>query len=410
MSRRTVPGAVAAFAVATAGLLLPTLVPAPADAVRTKEVFTVPASGEFTVTGHGFGHGNGMSQYGARGAASKGLTAGQILGFYYPGTAVAKFSGSITVLITSDTTRDVQVRAQRGLSIRDRGTGKVRALPLRTGVTKWRLNVVGTRAVVGYFKHGWHPYKLGGKRYLVGDGEFVSKSHVLTLVTPKGDKVLRGSLRAASPTPGSTDRNTVNVVSLENYVRGVVPAEMPASWAPAAVQAQAIAARSYALFERAENLHRYYQLCDTTACQVYGGVGSEQPGSDEAVAATAGQYLTYNGVPAFTQFSASNGGWTSSGSFPYLPNKQDPYDGDPLAKNPYSTWTKVVKAGTLEKRYPAMGALETITITAREQGGTGNTGTRVQTVVLTGANGTTTISGDDFRFLYGLRSTWFDLG
>jgi SpoIID/LytB domain protein len=405
MRRRTVPGTVAALAVAAAGLLLPAVVPAPADAVRTKEVFTVPASREFTVTGNGFGHGNGMSQYGARGAAEQGLTARQILAFYYPGTALSTFTGSVTVLITSDTTRDVQVRAQRGLSVRDRGTGKVRALPVRKGVTKWRLNVVGNRAVVGYFRHGWHPYKLGGKRYLVGDGEFLSTSH-LTLVTPKGDKVLRGSLRAASPTPGSTDRDTVNVVSLENYVRGVVPAEMPASWAPAAVQAQAIAARSYALFERAENSHRHYQLCDTTSCQVYGGVRSEQPASDKAVAATAGQYLTYHGVPAFTQFSASNGGWTSLGSFPYLPNQRDDFD---KAVDPYLGWTKIVKASTLEKHYPALGALQTITITAREPGGTGGTGTRVESVQLTGADGSRVISGDDFRFLYGLRSTWFDL-
>jgi SpoIID/LytB domain protein len=404
MLRRTVPGAVAASAVALAGLL----VPAPADAVRTREAFTVPVGGQFTVTGHGFGHGNGMSQYGARGAATRGLGVRDILAFYYPGTQLARFTGTVTVLISSDTTRDVQVRAQRGLSIRDRGTGKVRRLPVRKGVTKWRLNVVGTRAVVGYFKHGWHPYKLGGRRYLKGDGEFLARSHVLTLVTPHGDKVLRGSLRAASPTSGSADRDTVNVVSLENYLRGVVAAEMPASWPAAAVQAQAVAARSYALHERAANARRYYQLCDTSRCQVYGGVAAEHPLSDQAVRATAGQYLAYQGAPAFTQFSASNGGWTSAGAFPYLPSKADPYDG--LVNPAYSTWTKQVTAAPLQKRYPQLGTLRTITITGREPGGADGAGTRVQTVVLTGTNNVSVqITGDDFRFLYGLRSSWFDL-
>jgi SpoIID/LytB domain protein len=409
LSRRTAAAAAAALTAVLAASLAVAL-PGPADAARVRQVFTVPAIREFTVTGHGFGHGIGMSQYGARGAAAaRKMTAAQILDYYYPGTTTARFSGALTVLITSDTTRDVQVRAQSGLSVRDRGTGKVYPLPVRAGVTRWRLNVVGTRAVVGYFKHGWHPYKLAGKRYLVGDGEFSATSRVLTLVTPKGAKVLRGTLRAASPRPGSTDRDTVNVVSMESYLRGVVPAEMPASWPAAAVQAQAVAARSYALFERAAHLHRYYQLCDTTACQVYGGVAVEHPLSDKAVAATAGQYRAYQGAPAFTQFSASSGGRTAAGGFAYLPAQADPYDG--LTTNSYHRWTRLVRAHAFEVRYPKLGQLRTITITARD--GAGEWGGRVQTVVLAGTKDgratTQTITGSDFRFLAGLPSTWFTL-
>ena len=93
---------------------------------------------------------------------------------------------------------------------------------------------------------------------------------------------------------------------------------MPASWSPAAVQAQAIAARTYAAYERAHPLTDTYQICDTTSCQVYGGYSSEHPDSNAAIAATAGKIQTYGGDPAFTQFSSSSGGWTSAGSVPYL--------------------------------------------------------------------------------------------
>jgi SpoIID/LytB domain protein len=381
------------------------LAPAGAGAARTRQVFPVPAAGEFTITGHGYGHGRGMSQYGAQGAAKQGLTARQILAFYYPGTAVAQFTGYIRVLITADTTRDVQVRARPGLSVRDRGTGRVYRLPTPTGVTKWRLNVVGKRAVVGFYRNGWHPYLLSGRRYLVGDGEFLSRTHTLALVTPHGTKNLRGTLRAASPTRGSTDRDTVNVLRLENYLRGVVPDEMPALWMPAAVQAQAVAARTYALFKRAANLNGYYQICDTTACQVYGGLDAEHPAADRAIAATAGQYLTYGGKPAFTEFSSSSGGWTAAGDFAYLPARQDPYDD--FAGNHVHDWSVDVKEAVLEKRYPQLGELTAITVTARD--GNGEWGGRVQAMTLIGTTGSVKISGNDFRFLYRLRSTWFTL-
>ena len=129
-----------------------------------------------------------------------------------------------------------------------------------------------------------------------------------------------------SPAPGSTSRVTVNSVTLDNYVKGVVPAEMPASWSPEAVQAQAVAARTYAWWSRAQFPDRYYQICDTTSCQVYKGYGGEHPAANTAVDATRGQILTYGGEPAFTQFSASSGGRTSAGGVPYLPSKGDPYD------------------------------------------------------------------------------------
>ena len=382
------------------------LVAGPAGSVAVRQVWKLPASGTFTLNGHGFGHGHGMSQYGAQGAALRGLTARQILGFYYPGTTLSSYAGNIAVLITADTTRDVVVRTQPGLSVRDLGSGTAYPLSM-AGVSRWRLNVDGTSAVVAYYTDGWHRYHLpGGLAHLVGDGMFSATSGQLTLVTPYGDRVYRGSLRAASPAPGSADRDTVNVLSLEQYVQGVVPAEMPASWQPAAVQAQAVAARTYALWSRAANLHRYYQICDTTSCQVYKGVAGEDPRGNAAVTATKGQYLTYQGQPAFTQFSASSGGWTSAGSVPYLPHQSDPYDG--WSGNGVHSWSVKVSESVLEHRYPQVGELNQIVVTRREGGGDWQG--RVWTVELHGSKGTVTISGDAFRAAYGLRSSWFNLG
>ncbi len=383
---------------------------APADAVVTNQSFTIPASRTFTFAGHGYGHGHGMSQYGAEGAARQGLSAGQIVAFYYPGTKLATTSARIRVLISANTTRDVKVLAQRGLSVTDRGNGKSYKLKAIRGVKRWRLTVRKGHAAVDYKTKAWHHYKLRGKRTaLVGDGEFHSSGGPMSLITPSGVVRLRGVIRASSLGPGSkpSARQAVNVLSIDAYVRGVVPREIVTSWHAAAVQAQAIAARTYALYERAHTRAyaktRPYDICDTTACQVYGGASSENSGGDAAVKATAGRYLTWQGAPAFTQFSASNGGLTAAGSFPYLPAKADPYDG--WSDNPYHYWTRSVSADLLENRYPALGTLQKMVITSREGGGEWSG--YVDDVQLVGSSRTLTVSGDDIRSACGLRSRWF---
>src|SRR5690606_7662155 len=110
-----------------------------------------------------------------------------------------------------------------------------------------------------------------------GVGQFGAAGRPITLVTATGDVAYRGRLRAAAPRRGSRVRETVNLVSMENYLRGVVPLEMPASWHPEAVRSQAIAARTYATYERNHPLAKHYQICDTTQCQVYGGASAEHP-------------------------------------------------------------------------------------------------------------------------------------
>ncbi len=378
--------------------------------VTTNQVYPVPDSGVFTVRGHGWGHGHGMSQYGALGAATKGLNAQQILAFYYPGTQrTIVADSSIRVLISSDTSDPVTVDPRSGLSVRDLGKDVTRSLPVRSDIAGWQLTTnADNRNVVEWFDARaevwrlWHPR---GWNLLAGQGEFFSPNGPVTLRTSSGRAQFRGALRAAAPSPGSTARDTVNVLDVDDYVKGVIPAEMPASWHKYAVRAQAVAARTYAIFERDANYDRYYQVCDTTACQVYRGVSVEDPRSNDAAEVTAGQIRTFGGEAAFTQFSSSNGGWMSDGGKPYLADKQDPYDG--VAANPNHDWTTRLSATTIRNAYPAIGRLLRVRVTKREGGGDWHG--RVETMVLEGTKAKRTISGSDFRSRFGLKSTWFRL-
>ncbi len=367
----------------------------PADAADS---WSVPGQASITIRGHGYGHGHGMSQYGAEGAAREGRTYRQILGFYYPGTRAGTVGGNVSVLITGDTSDDLVVLARPGLTARDSAGGSKVRLPDKSA-SQWRVAVTpgGVNRVSYKTATGWHTW-----RNLKGWGEFEAGGDPVTLVTPSGRVAYRGKLRAVPVSSGSKARDTVNVTSLENYVKGVVPREIPATWSPAAVQAQAVAARTYAAYERAHPLTSRYQICDTTSCQVYGGRSSEHPASNRAVNATRGQVRTYKGEPAFTQFSSSNGGWMSAGSAPYLVAKADPYDG--WSGNDNHTWQTKVTDKRIESAFPRIGNLRRIVVVRRD--GNGQWGGRVKSMRLVGSDVTLTISGDTFRFTLGLMSEW----
>jgi stage II sporulation protein D len=372
-----------------------------ARGVSVDQSYPVPASGRYTVRGHGYGHGRGMSQHGAQGAALAGLDHEEILDFYYPGTETGTSPKRVRVLISSDTTSDLVVTARPTLSVLDRGTGDKRKLPTDLGATQWRIDVTGSnRNVVDYRARGsWKRW-----RTLKGEGQF-DASGPLELHTPSGRYTFRGQLRAAMPSPSSTSRDTVNIVSMNGYVRGVVPYEMPALWEKEAVRAQAVAARTYASWNRAQYPDRYYQICDTTACQVYRGMNDEHPASNAATTATGRMILTYDGEPAFSQFSASSGGWTVAGSVPYLRAKEDPYDD--WSGNSNHDWSVKLTAGAIERAYPSIGKLRRIRVTERD--GNGQWKGRVLSMVLDGKRNDVRITGDDFRWKFGLKSNWFRL-
>lgn len=385
---------------------------APAHAVPRGEeqVVAVPArersvTGPVAVTGdswvvlrgHGWGHGHGMSQYGAGGAAASGRSWQEILAFYYPGTARGTAGGEIRVHLTADTTPDLVVRHQPGLHLLSGGA----ATALPDGVTdQWRLVVTprGPRLQRRTTEQGsvrWRP-----ERPVSAGAGFAAGGAPLTLVTPVGESAYRGRLTLV---PGL---GTVNTLPLEDYVRGVVSREMPASWPAQAIAAQAVAARTYAVRSRGASSTRGYDVCDTTSCQVYGGVAGETGPGDSAVLVTSGTILTWQGAPALTMYSSSNGGraLAAPGS-PYLVDQADPWDD--WAPNPNHTWMRRVADTALEALRPAIGDLVAVEVTGRQGGG--EWGGRVTALRLVGTAGSATVPGDEVKARWGLKERWFTL-
>ena len=360
----------------------------------------VPAAASYTVTGYGYGHGHGLSQYGAQGAANQGLSWKQIIAFYYPGTRLGKARGTIKVLITADK-KDVVVDARDGLRLtRLTGRKAFNLAKVRPKATRWRIMPRGSRSVVSYripSRGGWQKWTT-----FPGAAEFSAGNQPVTLRLPKhGSADYRGALR-------SVEKHTVNVLPIDRYVQGVVPREVPAEWPAEAVRAQAVAARTYAAFER-EAATSYYDICDTESCQVYGGVADEHPAATAAVKATGGRVVLYQGQPAFTQFSSSNGGYSSAGSQPYLAAQPDPYEAS--SDNPNDPWTATVTSAQIEKAWPVVSKL--VSLSFSRDGLGSHFGGRVTSVTLTGSLGglptSVKVTGDDFRSRLGLKSTWLEL-
>ncbi len=383
----------------TAGVL-GSAVPAHADAAVS------PKSSAITIVGAGWGHGKGMSQYGAYGAATKGLDYAEIMAFYYPGTKLDSLpSGNrIRVWITADNDGILHFRPVAGLRVRD-SAGKTVTLPTSTKYRKWRIIKSSGKRVLQYLnsskKYVTYKNKLNGKRVWYVEN---TKTGTVKLAMPNGDTRTYRQKLALRFT--STGAKTVNYVSMETYLRGVVPAEMPASWALEAVKAQAVAARTYAAKLRSSvSSGSIYDLCDTSACQVYKGVAAEYSSSDKAITATANKVVTYKDKLALTMFSSSNGGWSASGGadYPYLTAKKDPYDGVKRDQ----TWSVTLSSSRIQKAYSSVGTLKSVQISARD--GDGTYGGRVETVKITGSKGSVTVTGGSFKSKFGLKERLFKL-
>jgi len=124
----------------------------------------------------------------------------------------------------------------------------------------------------------------------------------------------------------------INVVAVEDYLRGVIPAEMPALWPPEALKAQAVAARTYVLQRAQANSGRAYDVLGTVGDQVYAGVGREHPAADAAIKATEGMVITYGGSLIVAYYHSCSGGRTRSGEYPYLASVPSPEE------SPYESW------------------------------------------------------------------------
>ena len=375
------------------------------------EFTPVPADGNFSITGHGFGHGIGMSQYGALGAARQGLSAGEILNFYYPGTMQQQIGNpTIRVHLTPYDSSGITMVAPTGqqMTVTDQASGASVTGP----TTMYKVMIDATAMHVWFLDPAdstWKPFAVGTSADTAGPVTFSTASGVRMYSNNGTARQYRGSIRIVRL--NTTTAAAVNYVDMQSYLYGVVPREMPDSWGqPAALQTQAVAARSYALSVSTPSAN--WDICDTTACQVYGGQAMvsttgvvttiEGPNSKAAIDSTSGIALYYNGAPAFTQFSASNGGQVAAGSKPYLVAKPDPYD--TAAIDPNVNWTAKVSAASLQASYPSVGTVQGLQVVSRD--GNGDFGGRVTSLQLVGTNGTAQISNT----YLGLKSNYWTAG
>lgn len=373
----------------------------PASPAAADEPYPVPDRATIVLKGDGSGHGIGFSQYGAYGAARAPhrLTSGEILDFYYPGTRSGSAGGRVKVWISGDDDRDLVVDARDGLRIGKVGGRATRARA--RGARLWRVKATRAGHVVSYRSRGsrWRTW-----RRIAGDVEVTAGRAPVRLHTPDRTVRYRGALRSVA---FRRQRLTVNVLPMELYVRGVVPAEMQAGWPTQALRAQAVAARTFATYERGDG-HRYYDVCDTPACQSYGGASAEARATTRAVRATARDVLTHDGEVAYAQYSASNGGWTvADDRFPYLVAQRDPYEG---TSSDYYGWTVRLSSRKVEQVYGFENLSE---IQIRSRDGHGRRGGRVTAIRATTvggkAPGTYPLDVDNFRRNFGLPSTLFEI-
>lgn len=331
----------------------------------------------FVVTGRGWGHGVGMSQWGARGFAERGYDFRRILAHYYRGTRLGPTPLTrVRVLIADGRTR-VRIGSKRPFRLVDaagvRRTVRTGAVFLGPGLrVKLGRKRVKLRPPVR-FEPGLRPLRVDQAPYR---GAFVVHA-------------ARGSL------------SVVNHLDLELYLRGVVPWEMPHDWPLEGLKAQAVVARSYAVATLHPGLT--YDLLPDTRDQVYGGLAAEQPESTRAVTATSGRVLLYGDSVATTYYFSTSGGrtasicdvWPKVACIPYLRSVPDPHD----AASPHHRWGPFVfTAAQLARRLGVRKPVDALV----ERNASG----RVLTVGLGGRR----LGERELRAGLDLRSSWFELG
>jgi stage II sporulation protein D len=358
-------------------------------AALTLAVFALAATpalagkARFTIRGAGFGHGVGMSQYGAYGFAKNGRTYDQILRHYYTGTELGTTDpGAIVrVLIQSTGTASVSGASQAGTrALNPSRTYKVR----RHGATQVDLLSAAGRRIATFSA----PLQISGP-----DG----------VVTLGGVGSYRGILEFRPDTFGGV--NAINAVSLEDYIAGVVARESPSSWPAEALKAQAVAARTYAI--TTSKAGAGFEHYADTRSQVYGGVAAETPSTSQAVADTRGQVVTYQGAPVVTFFFSTSGGRTENventnvgaGPQAWLKSVDDPFDD----VSPKHRWGPIkltrLQAGA-KLAGLVKGRFRGIQVVKRGRS------PRIVAADIVGTGGRTRVDGATLRARLGLLDTW----
>jgi SpoIID/LytB domain protein len=335
----------------------------------------------FVVSGRGYGHGVGMSQYGAYGQALAGRRYEQILAHYYTGTQLGKAGRKELRVLLAEGRRAVTVSSSVPYTAVD-ASGLMYRLPKGSLTLRADLSLPTDAAPVAAIQ----PLVLrpGKKAALSLDG-----------------KPYRGKLELV---PQGGFLRVVNVVALESYLQGVVAGEVPFSWPAEALKAQAVAARSYAIASLLKG--KPFDLYADVRSQVYLGVAGEKPSTTKAVLDTSGQVVLYGGKVATTYYFSSSGGKTASAAdvfgfaVPYLVSRPDPWD----KQSPYNRWGPVLLgARTVQSKLAAEGRV----LDAR---GVATTSGRLRTVTLDTTTGSEQVPATLVRTALGLRSTWVTIG
>ena len=231
-----------------------------------------------------------------------------------------------------------------------------------------------------------------------------------------GSHAYRGSLEFVK-LPTRWGMTIVNELPLEQYLYGVVGKEMSPGWATEALKAQAVAARTYAMSHRGYFRSRGFDMTDDTYSQTYGGVAAESPSVTQAVDATRGEIITYNGKAIDALYSTTAGGWTEHSEnvwgdvSPYLRGVSDPSDKMPGYRWQVST-TLEAMAQRLEDASKGVGKIYAVIITplAKRPMNVADRGIsgRVKSMTFVGSQGRRVVTGNAFQQIYGLRSTLFD--
>lgn len=375
-----------------------------------------------TFTGHGWGHGRGMGQWGAYGyAVDRGYTWRHILDHYYGGSRLSKLRTNpvLRVLMRANHGRDLIVYQELGHIVTSAGApaGGTRAVRIAR-LDDGQFAYYDGATCSGPWRR--HATVRAAELIVAPQVRTENRAEMLQLCEANGQRRVRGSLIAVH---ANATIETVNRIDTDNELRSVIAREMSPSWAGAgggrgfhALAAQAVAARSY-VSAGDTRWGTFANTCDTVYCQSYGGVGYranhssfwsvyEDPRTDVAVALTA-LYVRRlpSGHVAATEFAASSGGWTKGPVFTPVSDSADGTRG-----NPNHNWSVTIAASTIESAFDRrerrdVGTLQGIDVLARD--GHGGDGGRPTSVRARFTGGTVLLSGVGLQSTLGLKSDWF---
>jgi stage II sporulation protein D len=362
--------ALVAIAATLAGLLLSSVYPLASQ-----------ASVSWIVHGRGFGHGVGMSAYGAYGYARHGKGYRFILGHYYRGTTIGTLTKPRVVRVLLDiSSGDVEFSGATSACGQQLDPGRSYEAHRVARSVKLRSS-------------GGKPLANCGRRLrAAGKGR----------ITIAGQGTYRGALETVPTESEAGSLNVVNALALEQYAKGVMPNEVPPSWPTEELRAHAIAVRSIALTGDVGG--NGFDLYSDTRSQVYGGLESEYARTNAAVADTRGQVVMYGDEVAQTLYSACSGGHTESVQYvfgtpvPYLVGVPDPYD----YYCPLHKWTLEFTGPEISSRLGGYleGKLKQVVVTKT------GVSPRIVSAKLIGTAGTTTVTGSQLSLALGGHDTW----